>query len=828
MATRRRKRKKKTNFLLFGNFNAKDERWPKIIGTLCILFAIYLTIAFTSYFFTWKFDQDKVLEFSWQMLLRGDLVVDNWLGRLGALVANMFFYWGFGLPSVFVVVLLAHLGYSLLRKQNLQPTYRLFQYLLVATVFLSISLEFAFRNSGFSWGGAFGEATYLWMKNFVGQIGLLLFLVFAMGGIFIWLFNPKFETIHLSTGFSQIKLPSFSFNHKFVSSSLKTNRKNTSKKYKGFDEVSEGQRNPHETVVPKDVAENMLDFEVKSEVSSKTAKNKDEDDIAFEIEEKIIVAESSGDSVDSSFNLVETKPDTEKLIIQEESEIISEPYDPRKDLSHYKFPTEELLEDYGNSNLSIDRAELESNKDQIINTLRNYKIEITKIRATIGPTVTLYEIVPAPGIKISKIKSLENDIALSLAALGIRIIAPIPGKGTIGIEVPNKNKQTVGLKELIRSDRFKKAKMDLPIAIGKTIANEVFIADLAKMPHLMVAGATGQGKSVGINSIIVSLLYKKHPSEVKFVMIDPKKVELFPFNGLENHFLSFLPDEEEAIVTETEKVVYTLNSLMIEMDNRYNLLKKAKARNIKEYNVKFKDRRLNPKEGHRFFPYLILVIDEFADLIMTAGKEVELPIARLAQLSRAVGIHLILATQRPSVNIITGVIKANFPARIAYKVTAKVDSRTILDTQGAEQLIGRGDLLLSVGGSNIVRLQGAFVDTPEIDRIVKHIEHQQGYPEPFLLPEYRTDEDGPGSEGIRYDDLDSMFEQAARMIVLEQYGSTSLLQRKMQIGYNRAGRLMDQLEAIGIVGAANGSKPRDVLVFSEQELENMIAVLKSK
>jgi S-DNA-T family DNA segregation ATPase FtsK/SpoIIIE len=822
MAKRNRKRKKKTGFKLFSSFNFRDERWPKILGTVCILLAIYLTIAFSSYFFTWKNDQDKVLEFSWQVLLMGDLVVENWLGRLGALVANMFFYWGFGLPSVLIVVILAHLGYKLLRRQSLDATYKLFQNLLMIAVFLSISLEFIFKNSGFSWGGAFGQASFVWLSNFIGQIGLLFLLLFALGGLFIWFFNPQFETISLSTGFNQVKLPALSFRHKFVRA-----QKRADKKYKGFDEVADGQRSRNEAEDADLIADQSLSFDLSSG-NKKTQTPKPDGDISLEIDEKVIIAESSGNSPDSQFNIIEAKPENEKLSIQEESDIISEPYDPRKDLSNYTFPTAELLQDYGNANLSIDRAELESNKDQIINTLRNYKIEITKIRATIGPTVTLYEIVPAPGIKISKIKSLENDIALSLSALGIRIIAPIPGKGTIGIEVPNKNKQTVGLKDIIRSEKFKNAKMDLPIAIGKTIANEVFIADLAKMPHLMVAGATGQGKSVGINSIIVSLLYKKHPSEVKFVMIDPKKVELFPFNGLENHFLSFLPEEDEAIVTETDKVVYTLNSLMIEMDNRYNLLKQAKARNIKEYNIKFKDRKLNPKNGHRFFPYLILVIDEFADLIMTAGKEVEMPIARLAQLSRAVGIHLILATQRPSVNIITGVIKANFPARIAYKVTAKVDSRTILDTQGAEQLIGRGDLLLSVGGSNIVRLQGAFIDTHEIETIVKFIEKQQGYPEPFLLPEYRTDEDGPGSEGIRYDDLDSLFEQAARLIVMEQYGSTSLLQRKMQIGYNRAGRLMDQLEAVGIVGAANGSKPRDVLVYSDQELDSLIQNLKSK
>ena len=832
MAATKRKRKQKNGFSLFPGLDLRDERWRKIAGTVCILSSVYLAIAFTSYFFTWKSDQDKVLDFSWQVLFMGDLVVENWLGRLGALVSNMFFYWGFGLPSILVVVLLGHVGYSLLRKTGLRGSYRLFQHFLIATVFLSVTLEFIFGSSGFSWGGAFGESGYIWMRNFIGQIGLAFLLLFSLGGIFIWLFNPRFETMQLSTGFSQIHLPSFHLNQLFFRKAVTTHKKEAKGNgYKGFDEVSDFQRTPGDLAAKEALHAQTLDFSISSGGKGSEGSKSNSgasDDIDFEIEEKVIIAESSGDSPDSEFRIIEAKPDTEKLSIQEDSDILLEPYDPWKELSHYTFPGEDLLADYGNPNLVFDRAELESNKDQIINTLRNYKIEITKIRATIGPTVTLYEIVPAPGIKISKIKSLENDIALSLSALGIRIIAPIPGKGTIGIEVPNKNKQTVGLKEMISSEKFKNAKMDLPIALGKTIANEVFIADLAKMPHLMVAGATGQGKSVGINAIIVSLLYKKHPSEIKFVMIDPKKVELFPYNGLENHYLSFLPDEAEAIVTETEKVVYTLNSLMIEMDNRYNLLKQAKARNIKEYNIKFKERRLNPKNGHRYFPYLILVIDEFADLIMTAGKEVELPIARLAQLSRAVGIHLVLATQRPSVNIITGVIKANFPARVAYKVSAKVDSRTILDQQGAEQLIGRGDMLLSVGGSNIIRLQGAFIDTPEIEAVVDHIAHQQGYPEPFLLPEYKSDDDFSGGDGLKYDELDSMFDQAARLIVIEQYGSTSLLQRKMQIGYNRAGRLMDQLEIAGIVGPANGSKPRDVLVYSENELDNLINAMKSR
>lgn len=823
MGTKVKKTKERYSNSLFGKLDIRDERWPKIIGIVLILTSIYLTIAFSSYLLTWKSDQDKVLEFSWNVLFMGDIVVENWLGRMGALVSNMFFYWGFGISSFFMIYLMVHVALNLLAKRSLRSSYRLFQKMLFLTVFLSVTLEFIFKNAGFSWGGAFGEASTIWMSNFIGRAGLLLLLIFTLFTLFVWYFNPKFETIQLNTGFMNFSFPAFSFNNKtFFKSKVPdpgSSPLNTEAKAKPGIPIFP----PKEEALPKHTIQFDFDDAPEQEI-----RYKDQDDLRLEIEERIIVAECSDGSVDSGFTLVEKKSDIEKLEIQEESDFVLEPYDPRKDLSLYGFPSTELLEEYGSATLNIDREELESNKDQIINTLRNYKIEITKIRATIGPTVTLYEIVPAPGIKISKIKSLENDIALSLAALGIRIIAPIPGKGTIGIEVPNKNKQTVSLKEILASEKFQTAKMDLPIAIGKTISNEVFVADLAKMPHLMVAGATGQGKSVGINSIIVSLLYRKHPSEIKFIMIDPKKVELFPYTGLKKHYLAFLPDQEEAIVTDTDKVVNTLHSLMMEMDNRYDLLKMAKCRNLKEYNAKFQERKLNPKEGHRFFPYLILVIDEFADLIMVAGKEVELPIARLAQLSRAVGIHLILATQRPSVNIITGVIKANFPARIAYKVSAKVDSRTILDQMGAEQLIGRGDLLLSVGGSNIMRIQGAFVDTPEIDRVVNHIEHQQGYPEPYYLPEYKTGEEDSNYEGVRFDDLDDMFEQAARMIVLEQYGSTSLLQRKMQIGYNRAGRLMDQMEALGLVGPANGSKPRDVLVYSEVELDNMLASLKNK
>ncbi|MFZ9661547.1 MAG: DNA translocase FtsK [Chitinophagaceae bacterium] len=495
------------------------------------------------------------------------------------------------------------------------------------------------------------------------------------------------------------------------------------------------------------------------------------------------------------------------------------PYDPVLDLRDYKYPELDLLDQQGGEKIEMNAAELEANKNQIINTLKNYDIAIQKILATVGPTVTLYEIIPAAGVRISRIKNLEDDIALSLSALGIRIIAPIPGKGTIGIEVPNVRKSVVGIRSLLSSEKFRKNNFALPIALGKKIDNDLFIVDLATMPHLLMAGATGQGKSVGVNAILVSLLYKKHPSQLKFVLVDPKKVELSLYRLIEKHFLAKLPGEEEAIITDTKKVVYTLNALCIEMDTRYDLLKEAHCRNIREYNEKFAARKLNPEKGHQFLPFIVLVIDEFADLIMTAGKEIEMPIARLAQLARAVGIHLIIATQRPSVNIITGTIKANFPARIAFKVSSKVDSRTILDTGGAEQLIGRGDMLISYNGE-LTRLQCVFVDTPEVERVVEFIGKQRGYPHAFILPEY-SDKDAEGKE-FDAQDRDPLFEDAARLIVQSQVGSTSLLQRRMKLGYNRAGRLMDQLESAGIVGGNQGSKAREVLVKSEYELEQLL------
>ncbi|MEO1253911.1 MAG: DNA translocase FtsK [Bacteroidota bacterium] len=518
--------------------------------------------------------------------------------------------------------------------------------------------------------------------------------------------------------------------------------------------------------------------------------------------------------------------EVEKTAFEEETKEEAVNYDPTLDLPRYKFPTPSLLIEYPEKDIKVSKDELEQNKDRIIETLVNFKIGISTIKATIGPTVTLYEIVPEAGVKISKIKNLEDDIALSLAALGIRIIAPIPGKGTIGIEVPNKNREMVDARSVITTSKFMESTMDLPVVLGKTISNEVFVTDLAKMPHLLMAGATGQGKSVGLNIILTSLLYKKHPSQLKLVLVDPKKVELTLFNQIEKHFLAKLPDSDEPIITDTSKVVNTLNSLCIEMDNRYDLLKGAACRNLKEYNKKFKDRKLNPNKGHRFLPYIVLVIDELADLMMTAGKEVETPIARLAQLARAIGIHLIVATQRPSVNVITGIIKANFPARLSFRVTSKIDSRTILDGGGADQLVGMGDMLLSMG-SDMTRLQCAFVDTPEVERICEFIGDQRGYDDAYLLPEYV----GEGEAGIGEVDLadrDTLFADAARLIVMHQQGSTSLIQRKMKLGYNRAGRLIDQLEAAGIVGPFEGSKAREVLIPDEHSLEQLLSEIEIK
>ena len=810
--------KRKTNLKQLSlKLGLNDERIPKLIGILFLFFALYLFIAFFSYLFTWQIDQDKVLRFSWVELLAGEFEVGNWLGRLGAVISNMFIYYGFGLSSFLLIYILIQFGFGMVWRTPLRIYYPRVRKALVWMLLLSVSLEFVFRNWSFPWGGAVGKAINEWIINFVGTLGLIVLIVFAIAAIVVWSFNPNFRDMTAQQAFEESR----NYILDWITGRLPWRRKRTA----AMPVLVDVQTTNKKTT---DATEEKEALKPASQLALNLAADKANQ--ALKVGEAELEIERPFEEIKPQETpLSEASMASRQPILQatEENKDHSEPYDPTLELSSYEHPIVQLLEDYSDQKVEVDRAELEANKDQIIETLLHYKIEITKIRATIGPTVTLYEIVPAPGVRISRIKNLEDDIALSLAALGIRIIAPMPGKGTIGIEVPNKSKQVVSMKEVLASPKFKQAKMDLPIGLGKTISNEVFVADLAKMPHLLIAGATGQGKSVGINAVLMSLLYKKHPSQLKLVLIDPKKVELFPYSKIENHFLSFLPGQEEPITTETSKVIHTLNSLCIEMDTRYDLLKKASARNIREYNEKFVQRMLSPLKGHRFLPFIVLVIDEFADLIMTAGKEIELPIGRLAQLARAVGIHLIIATQRPSVNIITGVIKANFPARIAYKVASKVDSRTILDAGGAEQLIGRGDMLLSVGG-DMIRLQSAFVDTPEVERVIDFIAGQPGYPEPYLLPEFHGDDDIQGTIPLRYADLDEMFEDAARLIVQNQHGSTSMIQRRLKLGYNRAGRIMDQLEAMGIVGPSEGSKVREVLIYDEVELEKHLEVLRNK
>jgi DNA segregation ATPase FtsK/SpoIIIE, S-DNA-T family len=841
--------------------NFDDERIPKLAGMVCLFLSFYLLIAFGSYLFTWDVDQDRVLRFSWGLLLE-DFQMANWLGRLGAIVSNMFFYWGFGVASFLLVFLLYKYGLALIRRVPLVMLNATLRYSVIWMVILSVIAGFAFQGFQFPWGGAFGEAVSMWIQNFLGVVGTLALFAFALIAAFVWTNNPSLDDFSwnklvyetkqawsdlLSGNYAKRREPATP-RVPVASAKPKTNMFTGEQEFDNVenDGTIAGAAAAAATaaaiiatpeidlpVVVPNIPKPGLQLSMEEQMMKSSAlfadlppkpKSLMPGDAELEINIPVAPPISTPDEAPQYRPPVET--------IQEDSQNLSEPYDPTLELGHYEYPNVQLLAEYDNTTLEVDRDELEANKNQIIQTLLYFKIEIEKIRATIGPTVTLYEIIPARGVRISKIKNLEDDIALNLSALGIRIIAPIPGKGTIGIEVPNKNRQIVGMRELLLSDKFKRAKMDLPIALGKSIQNEPFVADLAKMPHLLIAGATGQGKSVGINVILMSLLYKKHPSQVKIIMIDPKKVELFPYARLENHFLGFLPDQLEPIVTDTTKVVHTLNSLTIEMESRYDLLKKAEVRNITEYNDKFVARRLNPNKGHKYLPFIVLVIDEFADLIMTAGKEIELPIGRLAQLARAVGIHLIIATQRPSVNIITGVIKANFPARIAFKVASKVDSRTILDTGGAEQLTGRGDMLLSVGG-DVVRLQSAFVDTPEVERVIEFISNQLGYPEPFFLPEFHPEggdsgSGGGGAKSFRLADMDDLFEDAAKLIVETQHGSTSMIQRRMKLGYNRAGRIMDQLEALGIVGPADGSKPREVLYFGMDELMRYLTEIKNR
>jgi S-DNA-T family DNA segregation ATPase FtsK/SpoIIIE len=782
----------------------RDERTHKITGAVFLLVSVFLLISFTSYLFTWREDQDKVFRGISMLAPSQDIKVANLLGNLGAYVSHLFFYKGFGLASYFICSFFFITGTNWLFSKKYFSIRRNLRYVLIGLVYLSTTLAFVFRSASFPWGGAFGDMTSDWMVRFLGKIGTACVLFAAAMAYFIWRFNPEFRLPDISAKNKTAgAVPEPGLENEegallFIEEPFAKNKKNKLKSGEGIPLIIEAEEKEPDRQAPF-LREEPLVKEIPvvpfTRIPKKTTPGKDQ----LELE---INAIPQADEIKVPANAVnpDTIPD----------------YEPTLDLKSYKFPPLDLLQAHGSDRIIQDPAELENNKNQIINTLKNYDIDIQKISATVGPTVTLYEIVPAPGVRISRIKNLEDDIALNLSALGIRIIAPIPGKGTIGIEVPNVKKTVVSMRTLLSSDKFQHSPYNLPIAIGKKIDNENFIVDLSTMPHLLMAGATGQGKSVGVNAILVSLLYKKHPSQLKLVLVDPKKVELSLYRIIEKHFLAKLPGEEEPIITDTKKVVYTLNALCIEMDNRYDLLKEAGTRNIREYNDKFVRRKLNPQKGHQYLPFIVLVIDEFADLIMTAGKEIEMPIARLAQLARAVGIHLIIATQRPSVNIITGTIKANFPARIAFKVSSKIDSRTILDTGGAEQLIGKGDMLISYNGE-ITRLQCAFVDTPEVEEIAEFIGKQQGYPQAFFLPEY-IDEKELDAKDFDANNRDPLFEDAARLIVQNQVGSTSLIQRRMKLGYNRAGRLMDQLEAAGVVGPNQGSKAREVIIKSDAEL----------
>ena len=749
-------------------------KFKLIFGASSLVFSVIIFFSLLSYFFT-GFDDQSLINSGISFSTFGE-EAKNWLGVLGAFTAHYFIYVLFGISSFILVPLLITTAFKFLFGFKIFPLTKTFVFSVFTLIWVSSTMGFflnLFPDSFIlrNYTGGIGYTLALFLDNLLGYSSILILLLSLF--IFIVFFFDL-----------------YSFNLNFLSKTSKNNNLNS-------EDIIE---DDEEIIVEEEIEEEMEEKEYNDEVNNiQNDKNKinettENQDLELKVE----------------------KTQDEKTSMSK----IGDVYDPELDLSSYKYPKVDLLNESKNEKIQVTKDELTSNKNRIIETLKNFKIEIAKIKATIGPTVTLYEIVPEAGIKISKIKNLEDDIALSLSALGIRIIAPIPGKGTIGIEVPNKNREIVSLRSVMRTEKFIKNDFELPLILGKTISNEVFLADLTKMPHVLVAGATGQGKSVGLNVMLSSLLFKKHPSSLKFVLIDPKKVELSLFNKIEKHFLAKLPDAEEPIITETKKVVHTLNSLCTEMDVRYNLLKDAQARNLKEYNKKFISRKLNPNEGHRYLPYIVLVIDELADLMMTAGKEIENPIARLAQLARAIGIHLIVATQRPSVNVITGVIKANFPTRISFKVTSNMDSRTILDSKGAEQLVGMGDMLFSPG-SDIIRLQCPFVDTPEIEKICDHIGTQRGYTSAYLLPEY-IDENEKQIVDIDLSDRDPLFEDAARLIVSSQTGSTSLLQRKLKLGYNRAGRLTDQLEVAGIVGPSEGSKPRQVLIQDEYALEKLL------
>ena len=763
------------------------SKQQKIIwGAFLFILGIALFLSFISYFVSWESDHSIIGDFTTR-----DNHPQNWLNTFGANIGDLFVYNGFGIASLIIAFLIILTGvYYFFDFKKLKLSTYWFWGILV-TIWTSILFGF-FSNINPLFSGVIGFEINDLLQDYLGFIGaiLLMSFLFVVYAIMRLKITPEHLVRLLKKTKKEVKTDFESVSTNFNKENNETsNSVNTAIESKKKEiELSNENTGLIEPELKPDIAieKQSIDEETKKEVAM----------IVEETSEEVIIEKNLSDKLVSDFG----------------------EFDPKLELSKYKFPMIELLKEYtNNSGITINQGELEENKNKIVSTLNNYKIGIASIKATVGPTVTLYEIVPEAGIRISKIKNLEDDIALSLSALGIRIIAPIPGRGTIGIEVPNKNPSIVSMRSVIASPKFQNAEMELPIAFGKTISNETFVVDLAKMPHLLMAGATGQGKSVGLNAILSSLLYKKHPAEVKFVLVDPKKVELTLFNKIERHFLAKLPDTEEAIITDTTKVVNTLNSLCIEMDARYDLLKDAMVRNIKEYNTKFKTRKLNPNDGHRFLPYIVLVIDEFADLIMTAGKEVETPIARLAQLARAIGIHLIVATQRPSVNVITGIIKANFPARIAFRVTSKIDSRTILDNSGADQLIGRGDMLYTQG-NDLIRIQCAFVDTPEVADITDYIGSQKAYPDAHLLPEYIGEEGASTTIDNNISERDKLFREAAEVLVIAQQGSTSLLQRKLKLGYNRAGRIIDQLEASGIVGPFEGSKARQVLISSLEAL----------
>jgi len=775
-----------------------------VLGSFLIILGVLFFISFLSYLFTGKIDQSALTEFSSR-----EVETQNWLSKLGAWISDLFIQRGFGIAAFIFSGLTFLSGVYVLTDLNKTKLRKHWFWGILVVIWFSVLFGFfAHKNDVLS--GTIGFEINSFFQDYIGKIGTILLLAFA----FISYLAIRFK-----------------FTPQRIAAIFKNARKNIKDDFKDdFVPVDNSYSDEAEAMKSAFEVDKKVEPTISNHSKIETTNN-------IELTQEVSKPEVSSKEIKTEITTPEIEIEEPQVEIEVESvtEEISETdnlanklvedfgqFDPTLELGKYQFPPLDLLKKYDNEGVTINQEELEENKNRIVDTLNNYKIGIASIKATIGPTVTLYEIVPEAGIRISKIKNLEDDIALSLSALGIRIIAPIPGKGTIGIEVPNKNATIVSMRSVIASQKFQKTEMHLPIAIGKTISNETLVIDLAKMPHLLMAGATGQGKSVGLNAVLTSLLYKKHPAEVKFVLVDPKKVELTLFNKIERHYLAKLPDEAEAIITDNTKVIHTLNSLCIEMDNRYEMLKNALCRNIVEYNTKFKARKLNPNEGHAYLPYIVLVVDEFADLIMTAGKEVETPVARLAQLARAIGIHLIIATQRPSVNVITGIIKANFPARIAFRVSSKIDSRTILDAGGADQLIGRGDMLYTQG-NDMIRIQCAFVDTPEVEKIVDFIGNQKAYPDAYLLPEYVGEESGTSLD-IDISERDVLFKDAAEIIVTAQQGSASLLQRKLKLGYNRAGRLIDQLEAAGIVGGFEGSKARQVLVVDlvglDQLLEN--------